>query len=138
MPRGDQVQAEGLDEMSTFQPRNAGDADAERTAGGRCEQLDQPRGVVAVVGAGGLDEGDGASQRPPVAGAHRRREILDGRYVRHLFRKAAVLKNDLGVGTGWRRAVASCALDRSRPPRARSVQLALRAQTARFAPRDGR
>ena len=25
--------------------------------------------------AGGLDEGDGAGERPPVAGAHRRREL---------------------------------------------------------------
>ena len=48
------------------------------TAGMRQDRRDQPLGVFAMVGAGRFDQGDGARQCPPVAGAQG-----GGQVVRH-------------------------------------------------------
>ena len=76
-PLREQVQAERLDERGLAGAGDAGDADAEGAAGGGREQFDEAGGLVPVVGAGRLDEGHGARERPAVAGAHRRRQLLD-------------------------------------------------------------
>ena len=63
----DQLLPHGVDERRLARPGDAGDADAERVAGARCEELQQLVGLLAMGGLRRLHQGDGPRDVSAVA-----------------------------------------------------------------------
>src|SRR5216683_6582266 len=72
------VEAKALDEGRFARTRRAGNADADRTPAIWQEHLDEPLGLLAMVGAGRFDQGDGAGERPPIAPPQGRGQLFGG------------------------------------------------------------
>ena len=68
---GDEVQPELIDQGRLAGAGRAADADADGVAGRGQETLEQGAGARLVLGLGAFDQGDGAGERHPVAGADR-------------------------------------------------------------------
>lgn len=70
MPKADDVQTERLDESGLADARHAGNADADAAAGMRQKIRQQGLGGFAVVGAGRLDQRNGAGEAAAFTGEH--------------------------------------------------------------------
>ena len=77
----DSFEAKAFDEGRFAGTRRAGNADANGTSRVRQQRFDEPLGFLAMIGAGGFDQSDGAGERPPIALPQSRDQLLGGHAI---------------------------------------------------------
>ncbi len=84
-----EVRAERVDQGGLADARNAGDADAHRSAPGGREHLNERLRSLPVIASAAFDEGDRARQRSAIAGAKLSRGVFDVKIARIHRRRLA-------------------------------------------------
>jgi hypothetical protein len=94
----DPIEAKALDKGGFAGPGGTRNSQADGAAGLGQQRLDQPFGLVAMVGPGRFDKGDGAGERPPVA-------LVQGRDQR--CRQSAASAASRRAASCWRAHIAA-------------------------------
>ena len=84
MTQTDQVQPQSFDESALAHPRHATDAQTKRAAGVRQQRGEQGIALFAVIGSGGLQQGDGLGHGTALAhGLMPQQVLLEGGAAGH-------------------------------------------------------